>query len=141
MSRTSLRDALDRPIPVTGPLSVWLDDDLVDRAAPEGWVHVISAREACLLLQTGRVERLSLDHDIGDGEFGSGDQVIDWLDEMMGAYSKNYWPKTLQLHTANPSQRDSMARAILSARRNHGLQVSEQARSGVKREFTINPPE
>lgn len=53
--RTALRDALNRPIPAEGPLRVWLDDDVDNRAAPDGWVHVITAREACMLLVTGRV--------------------------------------------------------------------------------------
>ena len=31
-------------------LRVWLDDDLVDRRAPEGWIHVTTAWEAIELL-------------------------------------------------------------------------------------------
>ena len=34
-------------------LRVWLDDDLVDRAAPDGWMQVTTAREAIELLLTG----------------------------------------------------------------------------------------
>src|SRR5437899_2197965 len=45
---------------------LWLDDDLVDRAAPPGWTHVTTAHEAIDLLDTERVVELSLDHDLGD---------------------------------------------------------------------------
>ena len=61
---STLKDALGRAIPDEGPLRVWLDDDLEDRRAPEGWVHLISAREAAWALLTGRVVELSLDHDL-----------------------------------------------------------------------------
>ena len=49
---STLKDALGRPIPDEGPLRVWLDDDLEDRRAPEGWIHLISAREAAWVLLT-----------------------------------------------------------------------------------------
>ncbi len=51
-----------------GELRVWLDDDLVDRAAPPGWAQVVTAGEAIAMLDSGRVVELSLDHDLGDDE-------------------------------------------------------------------------
>jgi hypothetical protein len=145
--RSALRDALDRPIPDEGPLRVWLDDDVEDRAAPEGWIHVITAREACFLLTARRVAALSLDHDIGahgeggdDPRFGNGHQVIDFLDEQAGVHGRHLWPSELiQLHTANPGQRDSMAQALLSAGRRHGTEVVELEPAGTKRRFRIRP--
>src|SRR5438874_494847 len=59
--RSTVQDALGRPIPDEGELKVWLDDDVEDRAAPEGWTHLVTAREVCFLLLTGRVVELSLD--------------------------------------------------------------------------------
>ncbi|MCB0866631.1 MAG: hypothetical protein KDB58_13030 [Solirubrobacterales bacterium] len=146
--RTAFRDALDRPIPAEGPLRVWLDDDVENREAPEGWVHVITAREACMLLATGRVTELSLDHDIGvlkaggdDPRFGSGHQVVDFLDEQAGIFGRHLWPtEVLQLHTANTKQRDSMAQALLSAERRHGVAVEELTPHGTKRRFRFTPP-
>ncbi len=44
-----------------GELRVWLDDLLVDRAAPEGWIHVTTVPTAIALLHTGRVVALSFD--------------------------------------------------------------------------------
>ena len=75
--RSAVTDALGRVIPDEGELRVWLDDDLVDRAAPEGWIHLISAREVAFLLLTGRVVELSLDHDLAGAE----DDVYDGSDE------------------------------------------------------------
>ena len=75
--RSAVTDALGRVIPDEGELRVWLDDDLVDRAAPEGWIHLISAREVAFLLLTGRVVELSLDHDLAGAE----DDVYDGSEE------------------------------------------------------------
>lgn len=63
-------------------IRLWLDDDLVDRAAPEGWVHVTTAWQAIEALETGRVVELSLDHDLGDDErYGRGTDVVDFIAE------------------------------------------------------------
>jgi hypothetical protein len=41
---------------------LWLDDY---RPAPDGWVGVTTVVDAKLSLETGRVDRASLDHDLG----------------------------------------------------------------------------
>jgi len=93
---------------------VWLDDDFVDRAAPEGWLHVAAVADVIRLLDTGNVVELSLDHDLGDDErFGRGIEVIDWLAEQQEVHDRLLWPRDgIRLHTANPEGRDTMARAI-----------------------------
>lgn len=45
--RTAFRDAEGRPFPREGEIRVFLDDDIVDRRAPEGWVHARTVREVC----------------------------------------------------------------------------------------------
>jgi hypothetical protein len=97
-----------------GPIRVWLDDDLVDRAAPEGWIQVTTASEAIAWLDTGNVIALSLDHDLGDDEkFGRGIDVVNWLGEQQEIHDRPLWPKEgITLHTANPYGRDAMGRAI-----------------------------
>lgn len=111
-------------------------------------MHVITAREACFLLATGRVAELSLDHDIGaleqggdDPRFGSGHQVVDFLDEQAGVHGSHLWPVELQLHTANSAQRDSMAKALLTSARRHGVEVEveELTPAGTKRRFRFGP--
>ena len=114
---STLKDALGRPILDEGPLRVWLDDDLEDRRAPEGWVHLISAREAAWVLLTGRVVELSLDHDLstaGDVEiFGRGAQVVDFLDHMHGTGVLADWPRDgISLHSGNAGGRGAVARAL-----------------------------
>jgi len=109
--RSPINDALGRMIPDQGPLRLWLDDDTTDRAAPEGWVHLISAREVCFLLQSGRVTEISLDSDLSDDlRFGQGKQVVDFI----VANNFAHWPEEgLSIHSANPSAREQMRTALL----------------------------
>src|ERR1039458_6608833 len=94
-------------------IRLWLDDDLVDRAAPPGWTHVTTVKDATDLLDTGRVVELSLDHDLGDDErFGRGIEVVDWLAEQQEVHGRVLWPRDgLIVHSANPAGRDAMIRA------------------------------
>jgi hypothetical protein len=93
-------------------IRLWLDDDLVDRAAPSGWTHVTTVKQATDLLDTGRVVELSLDHDLGDDErFGRGIEVVDWLAEQQEVHGRILWPRDgLVVHSANPAGRDAMIR-------------------------------
>ena len=59
-------------------MRVFLDDE---RSTPEGWIRVCWPDEAVALLETGEVEELSLDHDLGDDERGTGYDVILWIEE------------------------------------------------------------
>jgi hypothetical protein len=101
------------PVP-DGDLRIWLDDDLVDRAAPEGWVHVTTAWAAQELLATARVVELSLDHDLSDDEqFGKGVNVIDFIAEQQEAHGRDLWPRDgITIHSANAAGREQMARGI-----------------------------
>ncbi len=70
-------------LPVASLPGLLRRDDVEDRAGPEGWIHVTTARDAIRLLETGRVVELLLDHDLGDDEgAGRGIDVIDFLDPM-----------------------------------------------------------
>ena len=110
-------DAAGNPIPREGELRVWLDDDLTNRVAPEGWIHLVTAREVAFLLLTGRVVELSLDNDLnGDKRNGLGHQVVDFIVDQQGAFDKLLWPRDgIFIHTANPEERDAMLRAIEAA--------------------------
>lgn len=115
--RSAIKDFVGRPIPPEGDLRVWLDDDPVDREAPEGWVHVRSAREACFLLLSGRVVELSLDNDLNnnenENEFGSGFQAIDFLEEQHFVCGNPLWPRDgIAFHTANASAEKRMVRSV-----------------------------
>ena len=113
MSQPSRRGAPDTGQDRQG-LRVWLDDDLEDRKAPDGWVHAQTAAEAIELLETGRVVELSLDHDLGDDErAGRGIDVVNFLAEQQIAHGRNLWPRDgIRIHSANAYGRDAMVKAI-----------------------------
>jgi NAD+-processing family protein with receiver domain len=54
-------------------VKIFLDDE---RAAPEGWHRVRWPEEAIALLESGGVDELSLDHDPGDDQHGTGYDVL-----------------------------------------------------------------
>ena len=128
---------------VQGPireLRVWLDDDVVDRRGPEGWVHVTTSADVIRLLDSGRVVELSLDHDLGnDQEAGRGIDVIDYLAEQQEVHGRRLWPRDgITLHTANPYGRDAMARAIHNYA-GRTLAVEESVTPGGKRRLRFSP--
>lgn len=122
-----------------GPIRLWLDDDLVDRKAPEGWVQSVTAWDAIAWLDTGNVIALSLDHDLGDDErFGRGIDVVNWLGEQQEVHDRPLWPEEgITLHTANPYGRDAMARAI-RADAGRRFEVSERRAAGAHPVFVIH---
>lgn len=124
---------------MTDAIRLWLDDDLVDRAAPDGWTHVTTAHAAIDLLDHGDVIELSLDHDLGDDEgYGRGIDVVDYLAEQQEVHGRLLWPRDgIRLHTANPEGRDQMARSILRYAIEH-LDVRETLTPGGHRQFTFS---
>jgi hypothetical protein len=90
------------------PLHVWLDDV---RPAPEGWTWVKTPEEVVAHLETGRVERLSLDHDLGLTEDRTGYAVLVWLEEAVVLRGFTA-PASIAIHSANPVGRQRMQRAI-----------------------------
>lgn len=88
---------------------IWVDDM---RAVPEGYIGAKSVKETIALIETiesqsGIIELLDLDHDLGDyAEFG-GDaiKILDYLVER-----KTFYP--VKIHTANPVGRANMERLI-----------------------------
>jgi hypothetical protein len=116
----------------TEEIRLWLDDDLVERRAPEGWTQVTTAWDAIELLRTGRVVELSLDHDLSDDQrFGRGGDVIDFIAHQQEVYGKDFWPRDgISLHTANPAGRDTMAKTIRRYAERAGYRVHESRAGG-----------
>ena len=141
--RSAFRDALGNPIPLEGDLRVWLDDDLEDRRAPEGWTHMRTAREVCMLILENRVVELSLDNDLdGDIAFGQGCEVIDFLEEIHGVHGRPLWPRDgLTLHTANPAGRDRMSQALFNLERSLGISVTGSRNSNNQPRFRFGVTE
>jgi hypothetical protein len=93
-------------------LKVFLDDE---RVAPEGWHQVRWPEEAIALLEAGGVDELSLDHDLGDDEHGTGYDVLLWVEEAV--VSRGFEPPRIRVHSANVSARQKMEAAISSIQR------------------------
>jgi hypothetical protein len=93
-------------------LKVYLDDE---RAAPEGWHRVYWPEEAIELLRTGMVEVISLDHDLGDDERGTGYDVVTWIEEQV--VTAGFIPPEMRVHSANVSARTKMELGIRSIER------------------------
>jgi len=86
---------------------IWLDDL---RQAPDGWLHVMWPEEAITALFKGGVTHIHLDHDLGDGEHGSGYDVLLWIEQamMMGCLRI----PVITVHSANVSAKQKMLAAI-----------------------------
>lgn len=58
----------------------------------------------------GGVDEVSLDHDLGDDERGTGYHVILWIEEAVAL--RGFQPPRLHVHSANSSAREKMQRGI-----------------------------
>lgn len=90
-------------------MKVFLDDE---RKTPEGWIRVFWPEDAIKHLQTGQVEEISLDHDLGDDKHGTGYDVILWIEEAV-AEGRLKAPR-ITVHSANPPARKRMEAGIAS---------------------------
>lgn len=90
-------------------MRVWLDDV---RPAPEGWIATRWPDEVIALLRTGEVTELSLDHDLGDDERGTGYDVVLWIEEAVAIHG--FSPPRIRVHSANSVARERMEAAVAS---------------------------
>lgn len=89
-------------------MKIFLDDE---RAAPEGWILVKTPHDAIVLLQTGEVTMISLDHDLGLSDDQTGYTVLLWLEEQV-AMNNFVPPDVIMVHTANSGARIKMDQAV-----------------------------
>lgn len=67
--------------------------------------------EAIRLLKSGRVDEISLDHDLGDDRRGTGYDVILWIEEAV--VTKGFTPpRVINVHSANSSAAHKMRQGI-----------------------------
>ncbi|KQZ30492.1 cyclic-phosphate processing receiver domain-containing protein [Duganella sp. Root1480D1] len=93
-------------------MRVYLDDE---RSTPEGWMRVFWPEEAITLLESGSVVEISLDHDLGDDERGTGYDVVLWIEEAVAL--RGFKPPRISVHSANSSARDKMVAGIRAIER------------------------
>jgi hypothetical protein len=90
-------------------MKIFLDDI---RNAPEGWHRCYWPDEVIDLLKTKEVTHLSLDHDLGDDDKGTGYDVLKWLENAV--YNGLVPLPEIEIHTANPAARKRMLAAVKS---------------------------
>lgn len=93
-------------------MKVYLDDE---RNTPEGWIRLYWPDEAIALLSAGEVAEISLDHDLGDDERGTGYDVVLWIEEAVALH--DFTPPMIFVHSANSSAREKMEAGIAAIRR------------------------
>jgi len=93
-------------------MRVYLDDE---RKTPEGWVRVNWPDEAIRLLLTGGVTHISLDHDLGDDDRGTGYDVVVWIEEQVALHG--LVPPIVTVHSDNSSARHRMELGIMNIKR------------------------
>lgn len=79
-------------------IKVYLDDE---RHTPDGWVRVYWPDEAIALLEGDTVAEISLDHDLGDDDRGTGYDVVLWIEEAV--ITRGFIPPKISVHSANSS--------------------------------------
>ena len=90
-------------------MKLYLDDE---RKTPAGWVRVFWPDEAIAWLKTEMVTEISLEHDLGDDDRGTGYDVILWIEnEVM---TNNFTPPQIHIHSANVSARRKMELGVVA---------------------------
>ncbi|MCR3960677.1 hypothetical protein NUK42_18225 [Aeromonas veronii] len=90
-------------------MKLYLDDEIKN---PVGWIRVFWPDEAIALLKTEMVTEISLDHDLGDDDRGTGYDVILWIEnEVM---TNHFIPPKIHIHSANVSARIKMELGIMA---------------------------
>ena len=97
-------------------MRVFLDDE---RATPVGWVRAYWPSEVVALLEQGNVAELSLDHDLGNDERGTGYDVVLWIEEAV--IRRGFIPPKISVHSANSSAREKMLAGVESIHRHASL--------------------
>lgn len=95
-------------------MKIWLDDI---RPMPDDYdVWVRKVFDCMYLLETGEVEHLSFDHDLGDyGSENSGYNLATWIESK--AFDDELPRLTWDIHSQNPVGRDRIEAAMRSAER------------------------
>jgi hypothetical protein len=88
-------------------MRIFLDDE---RTPPPGWTLVRWPDEVIALLEKNVVEEISLDHDLGDDERGTGYDVVLWIERAVA--TEGFVPPKIRVHSANSSARFKMEAGI-----------------------------
>lgn len=101
-------------------MKIYLDDE---REAPPGYTRMYNAEQVIAALQYLNIDVLSLDHDLGEN-VPTGYTVLVWLEEKV--YLDPTFPiPEIMVHSANPTGRANMMRALESIKRIRQAQAQE----------------
>lgn len=92
-------------------MKIFLDDDMVKRPTPEGFIRTQTAEETWELVKAGGVVELSLDNDLGSG-YTEGYWVMRWLEAAVVGEGFQNIPEKYRFHTHNPDRKNDMKQAI-----------------------------
>lgn len=107
-------------------MRVYLDDE---RSTPEGWRRVYWPDQAIGLLESGQVTEISLDHDLGDDERGTGYDVVIWIEEAVAL--RGFKPPKIIIHSANSSARAKMEAGVAAIAKLFNAHIARQSRIGL----------
>jgi hypothetical protein len=93
-------------------MKIYLDDE---RPAPAGWTLMRWPHEVIAALQTECVSAISLDHDLGNDQIGTGYDVLLWLEEAVANH--RFDVPEIHIHTANAAARPRMLAAVAQIKR------------------------
>ena len=109
-------------------MKLYLDDT---RPTPVGWTRAYTAQETIEYLKTGKVEELSLDHDLGDETLvGTGYLVLQWIEKEVFFHGFKP-PSVMVVHSANGPATERMLQAIESIRRMSDGQTAAEGRTSA----------
>lgn len=90
-------------------MNIYLDDE---RETPDGFIRCYWPNEVIELLKTNKVKLISLDHDLGDDNKGTGYDVLLWLEEQV--FLGTIDPPEIIIHSSNSSAVQKMNSAVKS---------------------------
>ena len=93
-------------------MKLYVDDE---RTAPEGWEQAYNYKQAIEYLENNEVTHLSLDHDLGSSLGATGYDIMKWIEFQV--FTEDFPLPEITFHTANPTGRENMQRALDSIKR------------------------
>ena len=82
---------------------------------PPGWIQARWPDEVIEYLKSGLVTDLSLDHELGDDQHGTGHDEIIWIEEAV--VTEGFRPPSITVHSANRPSRQRMMSRVAAIQR------------------------
>lgn len=90
------------------PVKVYLDDK---RTTLDGYIRAFWPAQVITFLEELDVSEVSLDHDLGDDDIGTGNDVVLYIEEKV-YFNPDWNIPVLKTHTDNSSAREKMQKGI-----------------------------